>query len=95
MLAQLDYPPRTPGARVVVAGNILLRCFWFVMEFRVVTVVGPLIIAVLNSFAPMIGMFTFMGPQLNSGLVTEESLEKSLHEALKGLNRLLKHLKHP
>ena len=37
------------------------RCFWIVLEFRVVPVVGPLIIAVWQSFAPMIGMFTFMG----------------------------------
>lgn len=61
ILATTKYPVNTPEAKVLAAVNILLRCFWIVLEFRVVPVVGPLIIAVLQSFAPMIGMFTFMG----------------------------------
>lgn len=61
ILALTEYPIKTPRAKVLAAGNILLRCCWIVLEFRVVPVVGPLIIAVLQSFAPMIGMFAFMG----------------------------------
>lgn len=49
------------------------RCFWIVLEFRVVPVVGPLIIAVLQSFAPMIGMFTFMGALAASAFLCEQS----------------------
>ena len=61
ILANTEYPVTSPQAKVLAAGNILLRCFWIVLEFRVVPVVGPLIIAVLQSFQPMIGMFSFMG----------------------------------
>ena len=61
VLAMTKYPVNTPEAKVLAAVNLLLRCFWMILEVRVFPVVGPLIIAVLQSFAPMIGMFAFMG----------------------------------
>lgn len=55
------------------------RCFWIVLEFRVVPVVGPLIIAVLQSFQPMIGMFSFMGTLVNIAWDRNWHLKNVMH----------------
>lgn len=50
-----------PYDRVVVACNVVFRCFRIIGQFQVYPVIGPLIIAVSKSFMPMMGMFAFMG----------------------------------
>jgi len=51
----------TPRAKVLLAVNLLLRCLAIISELRANLLVGPLIIAVIQSFAPITPMFTFMG----------------------------------
>ncbi|CAE7357353.1 unnamed protein product [Symbiodinium microadriaticum] len=51
----------TPRAKVLLALNLLLRCLAIISELRANPLVGPLIIAVIQSFAPITPMFTFMG----------------------------------
>eukprot|EP00929_Paragymnodinium_shiwhaense_P020344 TRINITY_DN13599_c0_g2_i1.p1 TRINITY_DN13599_c0_g2~~TRINITY_DN13599_c0_g2_i1.p1 ORF type:complete len:936 (+),score=184.53 TRINITY_DN13599_c0_g2_i1:67-2874(+) len=47
--------------KVMVSFNVIVRCFLIFAMMRVLPVIGPLIIAVVSSFFPMLGMFTFMG----------------------------------
>eukprot|EP00929_Paragymnodinium_shiwhaense_P077339 TRINITY_DN39824_c0_g2_i1.p1 TRINITY_DN39824_c0_g2~~TRINITY_DN39824_c0_g2_i1.p1 ORF type:complete len:498 (+),score=66.50 TRINITY_DN39824_c0_g2_i1:221-1495(+) len=46
--------------KVMIALNIIVRCFLLFAMMRVLPVIGPLIIAVVSSFFPMLGMFSFM-----------------------------------
>lgn len=54
------YSP-TGQEKVYVAVNILLRSLDVISSMSVLPVVGPMMIAVLQSFAPMLGMFMIMG----------------------------------
>jgi hypothetical protein len=47
--------------KVMMAANVIGRCMLLFGMFRTLPVIGPLIIAVVSSFAPMQGMFAFMG----------------------------------
>lgn len=48
-------------AKVVIASNTLIQCFSMMGMLSVSSTVGPLILAVVHSFAPMRGMLILMG----------------------------------
>eukprot|EP00930_Biecheleria_cincta_P063724 TRINITY_DN4924_c0_g1_i1.p1 TRINITY_DN4924_c0_g1~~TRINITY_DN4924_c0_g1_i1.p1 ORF type:complete len:557 (+),score=69.09 TRINITY_DN4924_c0_g1_i1:84-1673(+) len=60
-LCKASQRPQTGQEKVCVAVNILLRSLDVISTLRVLPVVGPMMIAVLQSFAPMQGMFMIMG----------------------------------
>jgi len=60
-LLHANIPVETGVMKVLLATNIMIRCISIMSLLRTVASLGQLIIAVLHSFAPMKGMFIFMG----------------------------------
>merc|ERR1712226_871390 len=59
-VADVQIPEETGTGKVVLAVIVLIRGVNIILTFKPVPLIGPLIIAVIHSFVPMIGMFLFM-----------------------------------